>query len=54
MDLSELNDIGQWRGFTYRVYMWHMVIPVLFWNGLLAAIVHGLLWRKDEQQDYIW
>ena len=36
------------------VYMWHMVIPVLFWNGLLAAIVHGLLWRKDEQQDYIW
>ena len=33
------------------VYMWHMVIPVLFWNGLLAAIVHGLLWRKDEQQD---
>ena len=36
------------------LYMWHMVIPVLFWNGLLAAIVHGLLWRKDEQQDYIW
>lgn len=36
------------------LYMWHMVIPVLFWNGVLAAIVHGLLWRKDEEQDYIW
>ena len=36
------------------LYMWHMVIPVLFWNGVLAAIVHGLFWRKDERQDYIW
>ena len=36
------------------VYLLHMVVPVLFWNGVLGAIVHGLLWRKEEQQDYIW
>ena len=36
------------------VYLLHMVVPVLFWNGVLGAIVHGLLWRKEQQQDYIW
>ena len=39
----------------FGLYLWHMVLPVMFWNGLLGAIVHGLLWRKDdEQQGYIW
>ena len=39
----------------FGLYLWHMVLPVMFWNGLLGAIVHGLLWRKnDEQEGYIW
>ena len=39
----------------FGLYLWHMVLPVMFWNSLLGAIVHGLLWRKDdEQQGYIW
>lgn len=39
----------------FGLYLWHMVLPVMFWNGLLGAIVHGLLWRKnDDQEGYIW
>lgn len=49
MLLASGSDIHIWA------YIWHMVIPVLFWNGLLAAIIHGMLWwRKEDDQDYIW
>ena len=35
-------------------YLWHMIIPTLPWNALMAAALHAFLRPKEEQQDYIW
>lgn len=38
----------------FFAYMWHMIIPTVFWNVLLGAVGHWLLQRKQEEENYFW
>ena len=35
-------------------YMWHLVFPTIWVNGILAIFIHYLLWRMQEKEKYIW
>lgn len=38
----------------FLAYMWHMILPTLFWNVLLGAVGHWLLQSKQEEENYFW
>ena len=39
---------------SFLPYMWHMVLPPMLLNGGLGVIIHFMLWKLEEKEQYMW
>lgn len=39
---------------SFFAYLWYMVLPTVFWNALIGAVIHNIMKYTQEREDYIW